>query len=187
MINQQTSLDIVCKFFQKNSNHNKNTSHEDMKYKSTLTGKYHKGLKDMETGLFKCPYCDYYRDKQSTVSEHITRLHPVEAGRNVEQFKCSYCGDCFQAKSQLNVHISNHHEIKYLECPHQNCDYKGKQKTTVYNHYGRIHMNQGDIIEQTKDTGLWCCKTCSKEYKFVSVFYHVATCSPKSPFYEAKN
>jgi len=152
--------------------------------KGPLQGKYHKGLKDTESGLFRCPYCDYKRDKQSTVSEHITRIHPIEAGRELEPHKCSYCGDTFQAKTQLNVHISNHHEINYIGCPHPNCDYKGKQKTTVYNHFGRLHMNQHEIIEENKETGLWKCKCCNKEYKFVSVFYHVATCNTQSPFYK---
>lgn len=165
---------IVSNFFNNNNKINK----------GPLQGKYHKGLKDVETGMYSCPYCDFKRDKQSTVSEHITRIHPAEAGREIEPFKCSYCGDGFQAKTQLNVHISNHHEINYIECPHPDCNYKGKQKTTVYNHYARLHMEQTEIIEENKLTGLWMCKCCNKEFKYVSAFYHVANCNPKSAFYK---
>jgi transposase-like protein len=51
-------------------------------------------------GNYTCHYCDFNSLKKTTVSEHISRIHPKEAGRQINPFKCKYCDKKFQ--NELN-------------------------------------------------------------------------------------
>jgi hypothetical protein len=132
-----------------------------------------------EDGLFECPYgCDYKTKNRSTISEHVSRLHAKNAGRQVLPFQCKYCDQPHQAKTDLNNHIARFHEIVRVHCP--DCNYSAKDKYALYTHYGAKHM---PLCTETTPSGQEQCMVCSKTMSKQASKYHVATCFVESPFY----
>ena len=145
-----------------------------------MQGIKHKFVQDTE-GKYQCNYCEFKSAKKSTVSEHISRLHPKEAGRQVDPFECKHCGEKFQNKSAELHHVKTHHEITMVKCPYNDCSYEAKIETTVCVHYTRKHLPELTMPLENPD--MVKCTICQKEMKKASAHYHVAKCSPVSPFF----
>ena len=140
----------------------------------------HTFIQDVE-GKYKCSYCDFKSLKKSTVSEHISRLHPKEAGRQITPFECGHCGEKFQNKSAELHHVKNHHEITMTKCPFDGCEYESKTNTTLCTHYSRKHMPVLTVATTIPDTVE--CSICKKAMKKATAHYHVSKCWPSSPFF----
>ena len=102
----------------------------------------------------------------STVSEHITRIHPFLAGRQILPFACSH-PMIFQSKSPLNHHIANH-VFTFHSCSHP-CKYKAKNIPALRVHYMRKHVEQSLFYPDST------CASCSKSNPSFSGY------SPMSP------
>ena len=139
-----------------------------------------------EDGVYKCPYlyCSHSSRKRTTMSEHVSRKHAEEAGRQLLPFHCSYsgCDKKYQAKTDLNNHVRDFHEIVRVKCPE--CDYFAKNKYALYPHYSAKHM---PISTQTTPSGeeqcIYCCKIMTK----MAAKSHVAKCYEESPFYNGSS
>jgi len=132
-------------------------------------------------GNFTCHYCDFNSLKKTTVSEHISRIHPKEAGRQINPFECKYCDKKFQNKSAELHHVKTHHEITMTKCPFESCSYEAKNTTSLSTHYSRKHMPELTIPSDSLD--MVECSICKKTMKKATAHYHVAKCSPLSPFF----
>jgi hypothetical protein len=135
-----------------------------------------------EEGNYMCKYCDFTTAKESTVSEHITRKHAEEAGRQVNPFECVHCLDRFCSKTAMLHHISNHHVIVMHSCPKDGCTYQGKSQAAICTHYVRKHMDlaaNSRVLSSTETM----CGCCDKVMKPATMVYHLARCSSESPFY----
>jgi hypothetical protein len=108
-------------------------------------GKLHKYVVNDE-GKYNCEYCDYSSAKQTTMSEHITRIHPVEAGRQLLAFKCEICDTRFQTSTQKQHHFISAHTAPTICCPSQGCRQMTKNQTTMFAHYVNKHMNKNICI-----------------------------------------
>jgi len=96
--------------------------------------------------------------------------------------RCIHCSETFSAQTKLNHHIINHHQSAEISCFDTNCSLKFKNSTTHKVHYVRAHL-QGQHFETIKVGSDYRCLTCRKIFNSKSsVVYHVATCSPASPF-----
>ena len=135
--------------------------------------------KKNSNGKIECPYCDVYTAKKgSTMSEHVRRIHPEEAGRPVLPFHCTYCSKKYQVKTELNNHIRDFHEIVRVECPE--CDYSAKNKYALYPHYSAKHMPiSTQLTADGEEQCIYCCKIMTK----MAAKSHVAKCYEESPFY----
>ena len=144
-------------------------------------------------GKYICPYCDEYKTKNcSTMSMHISRKHGIVAGRQVDFFKCASCPKKFNTGSAL-AHHNKTHEVCTLPC--SNCDMKFKTDAALCTHYVRAHMDENSMVkvlikdgvkDGVKDEGDRQCLCCNKVKKERSMTYHLAKCSPESPFSKAK-
>ena len=145
-------------------------------------GKLHKYVVN-DQGKYNCEYCDYTTAKQSTMSEHITRIHPVEAGRQLLAFHCEICDVRFQTSTQKQHHFISVHTAPTLCCPYQGCRQMTKNQTTMFAHYVNKHMNKNVciVIDVAKNAK---CKYCQKNMKTGAVPYHLAKCNPNSPFFQ---
>jgi hypothetical protein len=145
--------------------------------KKGFKGTIHKHIIDKD-GLRQCSYCDFKTVNASTLSMHISRIHPTECAREISPHVCEYCGKGFQASTNLRHHVKNHHEVTYHACPVPGCGYlKAKNTTTLANHISARHL-RGCYHDDT-------CLTCNT-YIGSSIKYHVAYCSPVSPLYKNK-
>lgn len=141
----------------------------------------HKFLQD-SVGKYMCSYCDFTSSKQTTVSEHVSRLHAKEAGRQINPFVCKYCEEMFQSRSAELHHIKTHHEIHLNYCPHKFCSYGAKHNAALNTHYARKHIPQTFSIP-TPSAGIVECTICKKTMKQASIHYHIAKCYALSPFF----
>ena len=133
-------------------------------------------------GVYECPYCEYSSKKRPTISEHVSRIHPEEAGRQVLPFQCKQCDKKYQAKTLLNNHVRDFHENVRVQCP--DCDYSAKNKYAVYPHYSAKHM---PMCTETTPSGEEQCLCCSNIMTKMAAKSHVATCFPTSPFYRGRS
>ena len=143
-------------------------------------GVSHTFIQDVE-GKYICSYCDFKSLKKTTVSEHVSRIHPKEAGRQITPFQCKYCGEKFQNKSAQLHHVKNHHEITMVQCPFDGCEYESKNNTTLCAHYSRKHMPS--LTTDTTIADVIECSICKKTMKKATGHYHSAKCWPLSPFF----
>ena len=146
-------------------------------------GRVHK-YERTETGEYKCPYCTETRARGSTMSEHVNKKHPVEAGRLVMGYICEYedCGRGFSTKSDRLHHIKNHHEIRLISCPYEGCNHPAKNQGALQTHYARKHLDRNKCIMQLRDDEYGCFKCETREMKEPSTWYHASGCHPESPF-----
>jgi len=153
------------------------TANEATRVKKGFKGAIHLH-KVNDDGTRGCPYCDYTTKNGSTLSMHITRIHPLECGRDISPHQCKYCGQGFQASTNLQHHIRNMHEIVLHKCPVAGCSYeKAKNTTTLANHISAKHLKhcyENDTCN--------CCNT----YVGSSIKYHVAFCCETSPLFKKK-
>ena len=130
-----------------------------------------------EDGLFECKYCSYTTAKRPTMSEHVSRKHAEEAGRQLLPFHCAYsgCDKKYQAKTDLNNHIRDFHEIVRVPCP--DCTYSAKNKYAVLTHYSAKHM---PLCTETTPNGEEQCMFCSSIMSKNASKYHVAICAVRT-------
>ena len=136
-----------------------------------------------ERGNYTCHYCEYETKNMSTISEHVSRLHPEEAGRQLNAFECEHCYKRFQTSTQKNHHITNYHTEASLCCPFEGCVQVAKNQQSLQSHYSNKHLNKEIcIVIETFDSAQ--CNSCKKRMKIASVPYHIARCNSMSPFFK---
>jgi hypothetical protein len=145
-----------------------------------LQGTYHKYIVN-EIGEYTCNYCEKTSKNQSTISEHISRLHASEAGRIVKPFDCPTCEKRFNSASIRDQHIQNNHFNVRDSCVMPGCNYKGKSGSALCAHYARKHMDIDELIT-TVDCEISACNNCHKHLNKSAILYHLARCSPTSPY-----
>ena len=148
--------------------------------KKQFQGKTHRYTKN-ESGEFVCEYCEKTSPNQSTISEHISRIHPKESGRQQDPFECPLCLKLFNSSSIREQHIQNKHENQRKLCVASGCSYEGKCNASLRTHYVRKHMNYNSLITYRSDD-IAMCNNCSTCMKPSTAIYHISTCSPLSPF-----
>ena len=137
-------------------------------------------------GKYICSYCSFTTAKKPTMSEHVSRLHAKEAGRQINPFICNYCQKPFQSKSAELHHIKTHHEIQLTRCLHDNCNYDAKTDAALYAHYTRKHLSESfsrPISNPVDNLGKVECTICKKKMQDTSIYYHFAKCYHLSPFF----
>jgi len=160
---------------------NTNSSPVKIGQRKKLQGIVHKYTPN-ENGEFGCMYCSKTSRKQSTISEHISRVHPTEAGRQKDPFECPTCLMRFNSASIRDQHIQTHHAIDAkTRCQYPNCPYEWKHEAALQTHYVRKHMPFETLISRPSKTEAICnsCNTCMNA---PSIVYHVSRCNPMSPF-----
>ena len=145
-----------------------------------LQGTHHKYIVN-ELGEYTCNYCEKTSKNHSTISEHISRLHASEAGRIVKPFQCPTCEKRFNSASIRDQHIQNNHFNVRDSCVMPGCTYKGKSGSALCAHYARKHMDIGSLITEI-DCEISACNRCNKRLNKSSILYHLARCSPMSPY-----
>ena len=150
-----------------------------------MQGKYHKYILN-ELGDYVCNYCEKTSKNQSTISEHISRLHSKEAGRIVKPFQCETCEKRFNSASIRDQHIQNNHRnVRDTLCVAPGCSYEGKADAARCSHYVRKHMNMSLLCREV-DGKNSMCNNCGKNMINSSMIYHLAKCSPLSPYCKVK-
>lgn len=148
--------------------------------KKQFQGKIHRYTQN-ESGEYVCEYCDKTSPNQSTISEHISRIHPKESGRQENPFECPLCLRLFNSSSIREQHIQNKHENQRKLCVASGCSYEGKCNASLRTHYVRRHMDYTSLITyRAEDTAM--CNHCGSCMKPTTAIYHISTCSPLSPF-----
>lgn len=145
-----------------------------------LQGTHHKYIVN-ELGEYTCNYCEKTSKNQSTISEHISRLHASEAGRIVKPFQCPTCEKRFNSVSIRDQHIQNNHFNIRDSCVAPGCKYKGKSGSALCSHYARKHMDIDSMITMI-DGEIAECNHCNKQLNKSSIIYHLARCNPVSPY-----
>ena len=133
-----------------------------------------------ENNLRQCPYCPYQTEKASTFSMHLSMKHGSK-----KKHACPECNLRFSQKTQLEHHFINHHCGADIECPEPNCTMKFKTHTNVKTHYVRKHMDSK--LYMYKEGDYYVCSECEYSGKSAAMCYHIAHCSPDSPFYNTTN
>ena len=99
-----------------------------------------------------------------------------------QKHECPECFQTFSAKTQLEHHFVNHHCEADIQCVFDGCSKVFKNITSQKVHYTRKHMKQTPLFIATSEKEILQCLTCSHTAKRASIYYHVANCSPQSPF-----
>lgn len=145
-----------------------------------IQGTHHKYIPN-EQGEYVCDYCEKTSKNQSTISEHISRLHSKEAGRIEKPFECPTCLKRFNSASIRDQHIQNNHFNIRDDCISPGCSYKGKSDAALCSHYVRKHMDVSSLC-RVIDSEKLLCNHCEKTMIKSSMIYHLAKCSPLSPY-----
>lgn len=126
-----------------------------------------------------CKLCDYYSRHASTLSMHYAIKHGLGKKRHI----CEHCKESFKTQSLMNQHIWAKHTTSQLACHDPNCTKKFRHKVNMHMHYMRAHIPKEDLMYPSEAHKDDCyCKHCGKLQLKASMFYHVAYCSPCSPF-----
>ena len=124
-----------------------------------------------------CRYCDYSTQKASTLSMHISMKH-----KKRNKHICPICRDGFSQKTQLEHHFVNQHCPADIPCLDLSCPVKFKTATNQQTHYIRKHMTPDLLYTASNTKGYKRCLSCPHIARTNSIQYHVAQCSPLSPF-----
>lgn len=126
-----------------------------------------------------CPHCDYRTEKASTMSMHIKIKHVLD-----KEHVCPFCMENFSTRSQLQHHLRNNHYDAEIPCRMEGCTHVFKDECAHKMHYVRHHMKhlKHELYQPSKSKGFSHCLTCGKMKKNAAMVYHVACCSPLSPF-----
>lgn len=148
-----------------------------------LQGTHHKYIVNnlCNSGKFTCNYCEKTSKNQSTISEHISRLHASEAGRMLMPFECDICKKRFNSAAIRDQHIQNNHFNIRDICVSPGCKYTGKSGSALCSHYARKHMDTDSLITMI-DGNIAECNHCNKQLNKSSIIYHLARCHPASPY-----
>jgi len=126
-----------------------------------------------------CPQCDYITKNASTMSMHIAMKHIMKP-----KHECLECFKKFPTKTQMEHHYINHHCEADISCKNLKCTKVFKNTTSQKIHYTRKHMKNDKLFVKTQTNGIVKCATCPYEATKSAMYYHVANCSPYSPFSE---
>ena len=126
-----------------------------------------------------CSHCDYITKNASTMSMHMAMKHIMKP-----KHECLECFEKFPTKTQLEHHYVNHHCEATISCKSLNCTKVFKNTTSQKIHYTRKHMKNMKLFVPTETKGYVKCITCNYEATKNAIYYHVANCSPYSPFSE---
>ena len=124
-----------------------------------------------------CNYCEYSAMKGSTLSMHVSMKH----SRN-KKHHCPMCDQKFAEKTQLQHHFVNNHCDPDIPCGFPGCAFIFKNTTTQRMHYVRSHMKDKLVFSSSSMKGYKICLTCNVFLKRANMMYHLAQCSPDSPF-----
>ena len=125
----------------------------------------------------QCPYCEYQTEKASTLSMHISMKH-----KSKRAHQCYFCHKRFSQATQLQHHIINHHSKPQIHCKEPSCNAVFKNETSHKIHYVRRHMKHLHLFERSSMPGMRHCLSCGTFTAPSAMYYHVAICSPQSPF-----
>ena len=124
-----------------------------------------------------CRQCDYFTRKANTLSMHVANTH----GNNVHD--CKLCNMSFPTRGKLFHHNLSYHTEGTVKCQKAGCELLFKSETNHRIHYVRKHLDCKEMMMNLEyDKSFWKCTTCGKEQKKQAIMYHVASCSPLSPF-----
>ena len=124
-----------------------------------------------------CHYCDFTALKGSTMSMHVSMKHSLH-----KKHQCPLCSEKFAEKTQLQHHFVNNHCDPDIPCGFPGCTFLFKNTTTQRMHYVRCHMKDKVIYSSSSMKGYKICLTCNTFLKRANMMYHLAQCSPDSPF-----
>ena len=125
----------------------------------------------------RCNYCDYKTKKGSTLSMHVSMKHSLN-----KKHHCPLCGEKFAEKTQLQHHFVNNHCDPDIPCGFPGCTLLFKNTTTQKMHYVRSHLKDKPLFSSSSMKGYKICLTCNIFLKRANMMYHLAQCSPESPF-----
>ena len=129
-----------------------------------------------EDGHFRCPHCDFTKERQSTVHMHIRAKH-----MGAFKHKCEHCEYETSTQQNLENHIANKHaDVLEKPAPHVSCplcdNYHCRTKAQLRSHYLLNHLSN-QINTLLVKTETWGCKVCSESFKSKAAFvYHCVKC-----------
>jgi KRAB domain-containing zinc finger protein len=133
-------------------------------------------------GEYKCPYCDYSKQLQSTVHMHIKAKHS-----GTFKFKCDHCDYETISKQCLDNHLYAKHpstcekDDNEVKCPHEGCKYTCRTKGHLRSHYLLKHLSEQVNALMTKKEECIGCTSCQGTFKSKPSFiYHCVNCLPDS-------
>jgi hypothetical protein len=139
-----------------------------------------------DDGKYKCPFCDYVKEKQTTVHMHIKAKHCETC-----EFECEFCDYQTNIKQNLDNHLKAKHldeievPIEIFECPRDNCSFACKTKGQLRSHFLLKHLAGlvNSFIKKDKhDNKLESisCIRCKESFKSKPAFtYHIVKCLPE--------
>jgi hypothetical protein len=130
-----------------------------------------------EDGKFRCPHCDFTKERQSTVHMHIRAKH-----MGAFKHKCEHCDYETSTQQNLENHMGNKHpEQLNKPAPHVSCPscltYQCRTKAQLRSHYLLNHLTKevDAMLEKTETS--WNCTTCKECFKSKAAFvYHSVKC-----------
>jgi hypothetical protein len=130
-----------------------------------------------DDGKFRCPHCDFVKERQSTVHMHIRAKH-----MGAFKHKCEHCEYETSTQQNLENHMLNKHAgLMNQPAPHVSCpacdDYQCRTKAQLRSHYLLNHLAKEvhDLLDK-KETS-WNCKQCESVFKSKAAFvYHSVKC-----------
>lgn len=130
-----------------------------------------------EDGQYRCPHCDFTKERQSTVHMHIRAKH-----MGAFKHKCEYCDYETSTPQILENHIANKHpERLNAPAPQVTCPtcktYHCKTKAQLRSHVLLNHLTKEvhAMLEKTETS--WNCKVCEVSFKSKAAFvYHSVKC-----------
>ena len=111
------------------------------------------------------------------MSMHVSMKHSLH-----KKHHCPLCTEKFAAKTQLQHHFVNNHCDPDIPCGFPGCTLLFKNTTTQRMHYVRSHMKDQVMYSSSSMKGYKICLTCNIFLKRANMMYHLAHCSPDSPF-----
>lgn len=124
-----------------------------------------------------CHLCEFTTKLASTMSMHISMTHTKN-----KKHECPICHDKFAEKTQLQHHFVNNHCDPDILCGFPGCALLFKNTTTQKMHYVRHHISKALVYTSSFMKGYKTCLTCNTYLKCANMMYHIAQCSPESPF-----
>ena len=132
-------------------------------------------------GKYKCPFCDYVKERQTTVHMHIKAKHS-----ETFEFECNFCDYQTNIKQNLDNHMKAKHldevneAIAIFECPKDGCNFACKTKAHLRSHFLLKHLANlvNSFIKKNESENI-SCVCCKESFKSKPAFtYHIVKCLP---------
>ena len=130
---------------------------------------------EIHSSYHYCKFCDYFSRKSNALSMHLAMKHSKH-----HPHKCPTCPKRFPTKTQMTQHVLSQHTRSVISCEYPGCEEKFKTKYGQRIHHMRKHTDLDDFIAPFEKE--WECVECGKTGEKGAILYHVASCSPYSPF-----